>query len=56
MAADEAPVAAAVRTNWQQLKEVTATLRQELAKDFLARTLRCFLKNVAGVGGAFATS
>ena len=54
-AADAAPVAAAVRANRQQLKEVTATLRQELAKDFSPRTLRRFLKSVAGVGGASAT-
>ena len=54
-AADAAPVAAAVRTNRQQLKEVAVTLRQELAKDFSARTLRRFLKSVAGAGGASAT-
>ena len=52
---DEAPVVAAVRLNRQQLKEVTTTLRQELAKDFSPRTLRRFLKSVAAVGGAFAT-
>jgi len=46
---------AAVRTNRQQLKEVTAALRQELAKNFSPRTLRRFLKSVAGSGGAFAT-
>ncbi|WP_188563948.1 helix-turn-helix domain-containing protein [Hymenobacter frigidus] len=54
-AADEAPVVAAVRANRQQLKEVAVTLRQELAKDFSARTLRRFLKSVAGAGGASAT-
>ena len=54
-AADAAPVAAAVRANRQQLKEVAVTLRQELAKDFSARTLRRFLKSVAGAGGASAT-
>jgi len=54
-AADEEPVLAAVRTNRQQLKEVTATLRQELAKEFSPRTLRRFLKSVAPGGGAFAT-
>ena len=43
-AADEALVAAAVRTNRQPLKDVTATLRQALAKDFSPRTLRRFLK------------
>ena len=55
-AADEELVVAAVHTNRQQLKEVTATLRQELAKDFSTRTLRRFLKSVAGVGGASATA
>ena len=54
-AADAAPVAAAVRANRQQLKEVAVTLRQELAKDFSARTLRRFLKSMAGAGGASAT-
>lgn len=54
-AADEAPIAAAVRANRQQLKEVTATLRQELAKDFSARTLRRFLKSVVGRGDGSAT-
>ena len=54
-AADAAPVLAAVRLNRQQLKEVAVTLRQELAKDFSARTLRRFLKSVAGAGGASAT-
>ena len=52
---DEGAVLAAVRTNRQQLKQVTATLRQELAKDFSPRTLRRFLKSVGGVGGASAT-
>ena len=55
-AADEELVVAAVHTHRQQLKEVTATLRQELAKDFSTRTLRRFLKSVAGVGGASATA
>ena len=54
-AADELPVRAAARANRQQLKEVTATLRQELAKEFSPRTLRRFLKSVAPGGGAFAT-
>lgn len=54
-AADEEPVAAAVRANRQQLKDVTATLRQELAKDCSPRTLRRFLKSVVGRGDAFAT-
>lgn len=54
--ADEGAVAAAVRANRQQLKEVTATLRQELAKDFSPRTLRRFLKSVVGRGDASATT
>jgi len=54
-AADEPLVIHAVRTNRQQLKEVTATLRKVLDKDFSARTLRRFLKSVAGAGGASAT-
>ena len=49
-AADEAPMVEAVRANRQQLKDVAATLRQELAKEFSARTLRRFLKSVAGPG------
>ena len=55
-AADAAPVAAAVRANRQQLKEVAVTLRQELAKDFSARTLRRFLKSTAARGGASVTA
>ena len=51
---DEESVLAAVRTNRQQLQEVSATLRQELSKDFSPRTLRRFLKSVAVVGGVFA--
>ena len=54
-AIDAAPVAAAVQANRQQLKNVAATLRQELAKNFSARTLRRFLKSAAGASGAFAT-
>ena len=54
-AADEEPVLAAVRTNRQHLQEVSATLRQELGKNFSPRTWRRFLKSVAGVGGVFAT-
>ena len=54
-AADEASVAAAVRANRQQPKEVSATLRQELGKNFSPRTWRRFLKSVAVVGGVFAT-
>ena len=41
-AADAAPIAATVRANRQPLKNVAATLRQELAKDFSASTLRRF--------------
>ena len=55
-AADEEPVLAAVRTNRQQLKEVTTTLRQELGKNFSPRTLRRFLTSVAASGGVFATT
>ena len=54
-AADAAPVAEAVRTNRKQLKDVAATLRQALAKDFSARTLWHFLKSVVEVSGASAT-
>lgn len=53
---DEVPVATAVRANRQQLKEVTTTLRQELAKDFSPRTLHRFLKSVVGRGDASATT
>jgi len=53
---DEAAVAAAVRANRQQLKDVTATLRQELAKDLSARTLRRFLKSVGGRGDVSVTT
>ena len=41
-AADEQAVQTAVRANRQQLKEVTATLRQELNKDFSTKTLKRF--------------
>ena len=54
-AADAAPVAAAVRANRQQLNDVAATLRQELAKDFSARTLWRFLKSAVRLSGASAT-
>ena len=53
--ADEVPVAAAGRTNQQQIKEMTAMLRQELDKNFSPRILRRFLKSEARDGGAFAT-
>ena len=54
-AADEERVAAAVRANRQQLQDVAATLRQELAKDFSDRTLRRFLKSMKRPGAASAT-
>ena len=47
-------VQAAVTANRQQLKDVTARLRQELAKDFSPLTLKRFLKSVGANGGAFA--
>ena len=47
---------AAVRANRQQLKDVTAALRQELGKDFSALTLKRFLKRVGANGGASATA
>ena len=53
-AADEAPVRAAVEANRQQLKDVTATLRQELNKSFSTTTLRRFVKK--SWGGASAAS
>lgn len=53
-AADEEQVKAAVRENRQQIKDVTAGLRQELAKDFAPRTLRRFLKSLGANGGASA--
>ena len=55
-AADAEQVKAAVRTNRQQLKEVTATLRQELNKSFSPLTLKRFLKSVGANGGASATA
>ena len=56
-AADEAPVRAAVEANRQQLKDVTATLRQELNKSFSASTLRRFVKkNLGGASVASATA
>ena len=55
-AADREPVEAAVRTNRQQLKEVTAALRQELAKEFSPLTLKRFLKSVGANGAASATA
>ena len=55
-AADEPQVRAAARANRQQLKEVTATLRQELNKKFSPRTLKRFLKSVVGAGVGSATA
>ena len=55
-AADTEQVQAAVEANRQQLKEVTATLRQELNKDFSPRTLKRFLKSLVGRGAGFATA
>lgn len=55
-AADRERVEAAVRTNRQQLKEVTATLRQELDKEFSPLTLKRFLKSVGANGAASATA
>lgn len=54
-AADREQVEAAVRTNRQQLKEVTTALRQELDKSFSPLTLKRFLKSVGANGGASAT-
>lgn len=55
-AADADRVRAAVEANRQQLKDVTAALRQELAKDFSPLTLKRFLKSVGANGGASATT
>lgn len=55
-AADRERVEAAVRANRQQLKEVTAALRQELDKDFSPLTLKRFLKSVGANGDASATA
>ena len=52
-AADEEPVRQAVERNRQQRKEVTATWRQELNKEFLPKTLKRFLKSLAGRGDGF---
>ena len=54
--ADEAPVRAAVEANRPQLKDVTATLRQELDKSFSPTTLRRFLKSLVGASAASATA
>jgi transposase len=53
-APDRAQVAAAVRANRQQLKDVTAKLNQELARSFSPLTLKRFLKSVGPNGGASA--
>ena len=49
-------VKAAVKANRQQLKDVTASLHQELNKDFSPRTLKRFLKSMGPNGGASATA
>ena len=54
--ADRERVKAAVRANRQQLKDVTAVLRQELGKDFSALTRKRFLKRVGAHGDASATA
>ena len=53
---DEQPVRAAIRENRQQLKEVTASLRQELNKDFSTTTLKRFFKNLVERGDGFSTA
>jgi transposase len=53
---DQERVKAAVRANRQQLKYVTAVLRQELRKNFSALTRKRFLKRVGATGGASATA
>ena len=52
-AADEQPVRQGVEQNRQHLKEVTATLRRELNKEFSPKTLKRFLKSLAGRGDGF---
>jgi transposase len=54
-AADAEQVKAAVRANRQQLKDVTASLRQELDRQFSPLTLKRFLKSVVANGDASAT-
>jgi len=54
-AADTQQVQAAVRANRQQLKDVTASLRQELDRHFSPLTLKRFLKSVVANGDASAT-
>ena len=55
-AADTEQVEAAVRANRQQRKEVTASRRQELNKDFSPKTLKRFLKSLGGRGAGFGTA
>ncbi|MFD2788069.1 hypothetical protein ACFSX6_21605, partial [Hymenobacter rubripertinctus] len=55
-AADTAQVQAAVRANRQQLQDVTASLRQELDRQFSPLTLKRFLKSVVASGDASATA
>jgi len=54
--ADRPAVQAAVQANRQQLKEVTAVLRQELDKEFSPQTLKRFLKSLVAPGGDSATA
>ncbi|WP_147374813.1 helix-turn-helix domain-containing protein, partial [Hymenobacter rubripertinctus] len=49
-AADTAQVQAAVQANRQQLQDVTASLRQELDRQFSPLTLKRFLKSVVANG------
>jgi len=53
--ADRPAVQAAVQANRQQLKEVTAGLRQELDKEFSPKTLKRFLKSLVAPGGDSVT-
>lgn len=54
--ADRPAVQAAVQANRQQLKEVTAVLRQELDKAFSPKTLKRFLKSLVAPGGGSGTA
>lgn len=54
--ADQVPVQAAVQANPQQLKEVTAVLRQELDKEFSPSTLKRFLKSLVAPGAGSGTA
>ena len=54
--AEQERVMVAVCANRQQIKDMTAVLRQELGKDFSALTRKRFLKRVGANGGASATA